>query len=217
MPPGWSFADAAALPLTGLTALEAFEDHLHLGAESEGTMLMVGGAGGVGSVAIQLAKATTLLQVIATASREASAEWVRAMGADAVVDHRDLLEGVRRAAPDGVQHVLSAYSDGNLDTYAQVCAPFGHVVALDPVTDASALRHRSIALHAEYMFTRPTLGTADLDRHGQMLARLAHLAQTGDVRTTANERIDGFTAASMREAHRRVESRSMIGKVVVHR
>ena len=217
MPVGWTFAEAAALPLTGLTALEAFEDHLRLTADSEGTMLVVGGAGGVGSIATQLAKATTLLRVIATASREASAEWARAMGADHVVDHRELAAAVAAVAPQGVTSVLSTRTEGNIEAYAQVCAPFGHVVALDTVSDVSALKDKSIALHWEYMFTRPVYATADLARQGEMLARLAHLAEAGDVRSTANELLEGFTAASLREAHRRVESGSMIGKVVVHR
>ena len=217
MPRGWSFADAAALPLTGLTALEAFHDHLVLDPDSAGTLLMMGGAGGVGSIAIQLAKAKTLLRVLATATREASAAWAREMGADAVVDHRDLVASTLDAAPDGVDYVFSPFTSGNIGAFAEVLRPFGHLVVIDsPDDDIRPLKRKAISFHWESMFAR-TDHDVDRSRQREMLAELAHLAETGDVRTTANERIEGFTAANLREAHRRVESSSMIGKVVVHR
>ncbi len=216
-PSSWTFDDAAALPLTSLTALEAFEDHLRLAEGSDGTLLVVGGAGGVGSIAIQLAKARTSLRVIATASREASAEWAREMGADAVVDHRDLAAATLAEAPGGVDYILSAYTPGNVATYAEIGVPFGHVVAIDAADDVTPLKTKAMSFHWEYMFARTLHHTDDMCLQGEMLARLARLADAGVIRTTANERIKGFTAASMREAHRRVESRSMIGKVVVHR
>ncbi|WP_062465453.1 zinc-binding alcohol dehydrogenase family protein [Demequina maris] len=218
MPSTWSFADAAALPLTALTSLEAFRDHLRLDSRSEGTLLMVGGAGGVGSAAIQLAKATTGLRVLATAGREASAEWATAMGADAIVDHRTLAESVRAAAPDGVDHVFSSFTRGNIETYAAVGKPFSQVVAIDGgFEDVAPLKAKSMSLHLEYMFARALHDAADVGRQGEYLTEVAHLAERGLIRTTANELLEGFTAANLREAHRRVESSSMIGKVVVHR
>ncbi|MDN4476271.1 zinc-binding alcohol dehydrogenase family protein [Demequina sp. SYSU T00192] len=218
MPSTWSFAEAAALPLTSLTALEAFRDHLGLDPRSTGTLLMVGGAGGVGSAAIQLAKATTGLRVLATAGREASAEWASEMGADAIVDHRTLEASVREAAPEGVDHIFSAFTPGNIGVYAAVGRPFSRVVAIDGgFEDVTPLKSKSMSLHLEYMFARALHGAADLGVQGEYLAEVAHLAERGLIRTTANELLEGFTAANMREAHRRVESSSMIGKVVVHR
>lgn len=217
-PTTWTFAQAAALPLTALTALETFGDHLRLDATSTGTLLMVGGAGGVGSIAIQLAKATTRVRVLATASREASSAWVREMGADAVVDHRDLVAGVLAEAPDGVEYVFSAYTPGNIAAYAKIGTPFGHVVVIDDgAEDIAPLKSKSMSLHWEFMFTRAFHQAKDMHRQGEMLAQVAHLADRGEIRSTATEFLDGFTAASLREAHRRVESASVIGKVVVHR
>ncbi|WP_062465413.1 zinc-binding alcohol dehydrogenase family protein [Demequina soli] len=217
-PSPWSFADAAALPLTSLTALESLRDHLRVDPHAAGTLLVVGGAGGVGSIAIQLAKRISALRVVATAGREASAEWATAMGADAVVDHRDLVASVRAAAPDGVHHILSAYTPGNIAAYAEIAVPLAGVVALDGgFEDTAPLKPKSMSLHLESMFARPLFGAADLGRQGEYLAEVAHLAERGLIRTTANEHLDGFTAANLREAHRRVESQSMIGKVVVHR
>ncbi|WP_062312667.1 zinc-binding alcohol dehydrogenase family protein [Demequina rhizosphaerae] len=218
LPSTWTFAEAAALPLTALTAMEAFRDHLRLEPRSEGTLLMVGGAGGVGSAAIQLAKATTGLSVLATASREASAEWATAMGADAVVDHRNLAAAVLGAAPEGVDHIFSAFTPGNIGAFAEIGRPFSQVVVIDGgFEDIAPLKPKSMSVHWEYMFARALHGTADLGRQGEYLAEVAHLAERGLVRTTANELLEGFTAANLREAHRRVESSSMIGKVVVHR
>ncbi|WP_062528126.1 zinc-binding alcohol dehydrogenase family protein [Demequina rhizosphaerae] len=218
LPSTWTFAEAAALPLTALTAMEAFRDHLRLEPRSEGTLLMVGGAGGVGSAAIQLAKAATGLRVLATASREASAEWVTAMGADAVVDHRNLAAAVLEAAPEGVDHIFSAFTPGNIGAFAEIGRPFSEVVVIDGgFEDIAPLKPKSMSVHWEYMFARALHGTADLGRQGEYLAEVAHLAERGLVRTTANELLEGFTAANLREAHRRVESSSMIGKVVVHR
>ncbi|WP_062523204.1 zinc-binding alcohol dehydrogenase family protein [Demequina silvatica] len=217
-PSTWTFAEAAALPLTALTALEAFRDHLRLGSHSEGTLLVVGGAGGVGSAAIQLAKATTGLRVIATASREASTEWASDLGADAVVDHRDLEAAVREVAPDGVDHILSAFTPGNIAAFAALGRPFTGVVAIDGgFEDVAPLKSKSMSLHLEYMFARALHDAADLHVQGEYLAEVAHLAERGLVRTTATEYLEDFTASHLREAHRRVESQSMIGKVVVHR
>ena len=217
-PASLDFADAAALPLTALTAWEGLFDHLRLSREDSGTLLMVGGAGGVGSILTQLATRLTALRVIATASRETSASWCRDMGADAVVDHGDLVTQVRHEAPDGVDYVFSSYTRGNVDSFARLIKPFGHVVSIDG-TDESLLPlfALSASVHWEYMFARSRHETWDMGEQGRILEVIADLVDRAVVRTPATERIADFSARGLLEAHRLVESGHVIGKVVVHR
>lgn len=217
-PESASFADSASLPLTALTAWESLFDHLRLNREDHGTMVIVGGAGGVGSILTQLAKRLTALRVIATASRDESQAWALRMGADAVVDHHDLPAAVTELAPLGVEYVFSSYTPGNVEAFAKVLKPFGHVVSIDG-TDESLLPlfAKSASMHWEYMFTRSRYGTWDIAEQSRILTAVADLVDRGEVVPTATRYIDDFTAEGMREAHRLVESHSMIGKVVVHR
>lgn len=212
-------AQAAALPLTALTAWESLFERLGLGADSPGTLLVLGGAGGVGSIAIQLAKHFTGTRVIGTASRSASRDWVASLGADAVIDHHDLVDAARRAAPDGVDHLLSTHSQDNVEAFAEIMSPFAHIVAIDdPVAlDLAPLKTKSIAWHWELMFTRSMFETDDMIEQKHVLARVAALVDAGRIRTTATETIEDFSAAGLRRAHELVESGRMIGKVVVTR
>jgi zinc-binding alcohol dehydrogenase family protein len=214
-----SFADAAALPLTSLTAWECLFDRLRLTAESNGTLLILGAAGGVGSVMIQLAKLRTGLRVVGTASRGASRDWVAGLGADAVIDHHDLVNEGKRAAPDGFDYVFSAHSAGNIESFAEIVAPFGKIVAIDDPEglDLFALKPKSIAWHWELMFTRSMFETPDMIDQKHALARVAQLVDDGRIRSTVSERIPDFSAAGLRRAHELVESGRMTGKVVVHR
>lgn len=217
-PPSATFADAASLPLTALTAWEALFDHLRLNREDSGTLLIVGGAGGVGSVLIQLAKRLTALRVIATASREESATWCRRLGADDVVDHHDLVEAVTALAPNGVPYIFSAYTPGNIRDYARLVTPFGHVVSIDGTDeDLQPLFVKSASMHWEYMFARSRFDAWDIAEQGRILSDVADLVERGEIVPTATERIGDFSAAGLREAHRLVESQHMRGKVVVHR
>ena len=217
-PSSVSFADAAALPLTALTAWETMFDHLRLNREDAGTLLIVGGAGGVGSILTQLASRLTALRVIATASRDESRDWCLRMGADAVADHRDLLASANELAPYGVEYVFSSYTPGNVGAYASLLKPFGHVVSIDG-TDESLLPlfAKSASMHWEYMFARSRYDAWDMAEQRRILDSVADLVDRGEIDTTATVRIDDFSAAGLREAHRLVESGSMIGKVVVHR
>lgn len=213
-----TFADAASLPLTALTAWESLFDHLRLNREDHGTMLIVGGAGGVGSILTQLAKRLTALRVISTASRNDSHAWSLRMGADAVADHRDLVATVAELAPLGVEYVFSSYTPGNIGAYAKVLKPFGHVVSIDGTEESLLpLFAKSASMHWEYMFTRSRYGTWDIAEQSRILTAVADLVDRGDVVPTATKYIDDFSAEGIREAHRLVESQSMIGKVVVHR
>lgn len=222
-PVSLSFADAAALPLTALTAWEGLRDHLDVleggdRAAAGGTILWVGGAGGVGSVGIQLTKALTSLIAIGTASRPQTEAWVRDMGADAVANHHDLVASTLAVAPGGVEYVFSAYTPGNVEAYAQIVKPFGRVVSIDGGEgELTALRPKSIGWHYELMFTRARFGTPDMGLQGAFLDALARLVDAGTITSTATTRIDEFTAAGVREGHRLVESGTVIGKVVVAR
>jgi NADPH2:quinone reductase len=214
-----SFADAAGLPLTSITAFESLFDRLRLTDESTGTLLILGAAGGVGSIMIQLAKLETSVTVIGTASRGASRDWVCGLGADAVIDHHDLVNECGRAAPDGIDYVFSPHTAGNIESFAEIMNPFGEIVAIDEPEglELLPLKTKSIAFHWELMFTRSLFETLDMVEQKHLLARVAALIDEGRMRCTVTERIADFSAAGLRRAHELVESGRMTGKVVVHR
>ncbi len=214
-----SFAEAAALPLTSITAYEALFDRLRLTDASTGTLLILGAAGGVGSIMVQLAKLLTSVTVIGTASRGASRDWVSGLGADAVIDHHDLVNECGRAAPDGIDYVFSPHTAGNIESFAEIMNPFGEIVAIDEPEglELLPLKTKSIAFHWEFMFTRSLLETPDMIEQKHLLARVAALVDDGRIRSTVTERIADFSAAGIRQAHELVESGRMTGKVVVHR
>ncbi|MGZ6779114.1 MAG: zinc-binding alcohol dehydrogenase family protein [Mycobacterium sp.] len=218
-PSSLSFAAAAALPLTTITAWETLFDRFGLTKESTGELLVLGAAGGVGSIMIQLAKALTGVRVIATASRDESREWAQRMGADEVVNHHHVREETLRVAPAGIDYLFSPHSAGNIDGYAALVKPFGHITAIDepPGLDLLALKEKSIAWHWELMFTRSMYETPDMIEQQRLLTTAAGLVDDDTLRTTVTKTIDDFTAAGLREAHRDVESGRMTGKVVVSR
>ena len=211
-------AEAAALPLTALTAWEVLLERARLTAGSGGVLLVVGAAGGVGSMVVQMARLLTRMTVVATASREESRAWVRDLGAHAVVDRTgDVAAAVREVAPDGVDVVVTAYSEGNVELFAEVLRPFGQVVAIDDPEglDLLPLKSKSISWHWELMFTRSLHRTADRHRQGEVLDEVARMVDEGHLRTTLSERTGPISAAVLRAAHARVESGSVVGKVVV--
>ena len=217
-PKSLSFKDSAALPLTTITAWEALFERFGLTTESQGDLLVLGAAGGVGSAMIQLAKELTGVRVIATASRDESREWALSLGADVVVNHHDLEKQTLEVAPDGVDYIFSPHSAGNVETYATIIRPFGHITAIDEPEglDLVPLKAKSVAWHWELMFTR-ALFSYDMITQQRLLGAAADLVDRGALRSTATTVIDDFSAAGLREAHRLVESGRMIGKVVVHR
>jgi zinc-binding alcohol dehydrogenase family protein len=217
-PSSLDFAEAAALPLTTITAWETLFDRFRLGRDASGTLLVVSAAGGVGSMVSQLARALTGLQVVGTASRTESADWAREMGAQHIADHHSLVESVRKVAPDGVQYVFSPVSGQNVEAYVELLTPRGEVVAIDEPEgmDLLPLKAKSLTWHWELMFTRP-LFEPESTAQREILEEVARLVDAGTLRTTLTTRLQGLTAANLREAHRMVESGGMIGKVVLER
>lgn len=216
-PRSLDFAEAAAMPLTAITAWESLFEKFRLTAASSGTLLVMAGAGGVGSMVVQLARQLTGVTVIATASRPESADWVRGLGAHHVVDHRgDLPEQLRELAPDGVNWVFSPFSAGNVETYAQVMAVHGEVVAIDepPGLDLLPLKAKSQTWHWELMFAKPLHLPYDASQR-ELLDEVARLVDAGTLRTTMTARLTPITPRTLREAHERVAGSGMIGKVVI--
>ena len=206
-------ADAAALPLTTITAWEMLFDHFGLGRGDEKALLVVGAAGGVGSMVLQLARARTELTVLGTAGRGESQRWATEMGAHRVVDRHDLVGGVGASQVD---YIVSPYSRGNIDDYAAVIRPFGHIAATDEPEglDLLPLKPKSVAWHWELMFTRPILLPDDTYQH-DLLEATAKLVDAGTVRSTATTTLGPLDARTLRDAHARVESGGTVGKVVV--
>ncbi|KAF1048899.1 zinc-binding alcohol dehydrogenase family protein [Xylophilus sp.] len=214
-------AEAAALPLTSITAWELLFDRLGVpeGGGAGQSLLIVGAAGGVGSILVQLARQLTRLTVIGTASRPETADWVRQLGAHHVIDHsRPLAEELKRA---GLPEVDCVASLTNTDRhYAQIIEtlrPQGRLALIDdPDTlDAMPLKRKSLSLHWELMFTRPLYETPDIQRQHDLLARVAQLVDQAVLRSTAAEHFGAITAASLRRAHALVESGRSRGKVVL--
>jgi len=218
------FAQSAALPLTTLTAWEllfermpfAFDDCRHRGRR----LLVIAGAGGVGSMAIQLARHAGF-EVIATASRADSSDWCRKMGAHHVIDHRQPLGPQLQAI--GIDEVEAALNLADTDRYWQelgeLLAPQGHVGLI--VEPAGALRigdpykAKCIGIHWEMMFARARFRTADMVEQHRILGRAGSLVDAGELRTTLTEVIGPINAANLREAHRRLESGRTIGKLAL--
>lgn len=219
-PASVSAESAASLPLTSLTAWEMLFDRLQVPTdESVASLLVVGGAGGVGSITIQLARKLTGLAVLATASREESSAWCRKMGAHKIVDHRDLVASVRGVGHEHVDFIVQ-YADTaqHWEAMCELVAPqgrIGTIVETSENVDISALQGKSAALMWELMFTRSLFGTPDMGRQGQILARMARLVDDGTVTTTQTRVLEGLSAETLKKAHRLIESGATIGKIVV--
>ncbi|KAB1662124.1 zinc-binding dehydrogenase [Pseudoclavibacter sp. CFCC 13796] len=210
--------DVVAFALTALTAWETLFDHFGLTADSQGSLLIVGATGGVGSIMVQLAEALLPhVEVIATASDADRAMWVRELGAEHVVNHhQNLIEQVTAIVPEGADWLFTAHSHGQIDTYAQIVRPFGHVVAVDDgPRDVSPLKSRSIAWHWEFMFTRAMHRTPDMIQQHRILEQVADLVDSGLITTTAAVRLSPISASTLCEAHEIVETGHVMGKVVV--
>ncbi|MGN8051221.1 zinc-binding alcohol dehydrogenase family protein [Curtobacterium sp. 22159] len=214
-----SHTEAAALPLTAITAWESLFDKLRIAPDATGTLLVIGGAGGVGSIAIQLVRALLPgVRVLATASRPESAAWVRELGAHDVVDHHgDLAAQVLGNEPDGIDWILTTNSSGQLPVYERVLRPFGQIVAIDDPehVDVVALKSKALTWHWEFMFARSLHRAADMAEQHRILDEVAGLVDAGRIRGTATTVLRPITADTLREAHALVESGRVIGKVVV--
>jgi len=214
-------AAAAALPLTSITAWELLFDRLGVpegGGEGQ-ALLVVGAAGGVGSILVQLARRLTKLTVIGTASRPETAAWVRELGAHEVIDHgKPLAQELERIGRRHVEFVASlTHTDAHLAQIAEAIAPQGHLALIDdPKTlDISPFKRKSVAVHWEFMFTRSMFETADMARQHELLDRVAALVDEGVIRTTLAENFGAINAANLRRAHALIESGRAKGKVVL--
>lgn len=213
-----SFAEAAALPLTAITAWETLFDRLQLTEQSTGTLLVVGATGGVGSIMLALAEVLLpQVTVIATASDDERAAWARDLGAENTVNHHeDLAAQVLTLAPHGVDWLFTAHSEGQLETYAQIVRPFGQVVAIDDGSrDVSSLKSKSISWHWELMFTRALYQTADMIEQHRLLNKVADLVDQGQIRTTVTSTLTPISAKNLRHAHELIESGRTLGKLVL--
>ncbi len=217
-----SDADAAALPLTAITAWEMLFDRLDVSRPVAGAapaIVIVGGAGGVGSIAIQLVRALTDLTVIATASRPETQAWVRDLGAHHVVDHsRPIAEQVAALGLGAPAFVFSTTETGrHLEEIAALIAPQGRFGLIDDpaALDVSPFKRKSVSIHWELMFTRALFETADMAEQGRLLDRVAALVDEGRIRTTSTEVLRPIDAANLKRAHALIESGRARGKVVL--
>ena len=219
MPSSLGFAEAAALPLTAITAWELLFDRLQL-RDAEGRLLIVGAAGGVGSIMIQLARALTRATVIATASRGETADWVTRLGAHHVIDHRrPLAEALRDAGIASVTHAASlTHTDHHYPQIVEALAPQGRLGLIDDPAhplDVLALKRKSLSLHWELMFTRSLYQTDDMAEQGRLLDELADMVDAGRLRSTLGEHFGVINAANLRRAHALLESGRARGKIVL--
>lgn len=212
-PSALDFAEAAAVPLTLLTAWEALFERFRLGARSTGTLLVTGAAGGVGSMVVQLARRLTDVEVVAAASRPESEEWSLDLGAHRTVDRHRLREEV---GPDAVDHLFSPFSAGMVPLYAELLRVRGDVVAIDEPEglDLLPFKAKSQGWLWEFVFTRP-LHEEESTAHHDVLEQAAGLFDSGVLRTTLSRRAGPLSPSVLREAHRAVEGHGMVGKFVV--
>jgi zinc-binding alcohol dehydrogenase family protein len=217
-----SDAQAAALPLTAITAWELLFDRLQVtqGGEHGKVLLVVGAAGGVGSILVQLARQLTALTIVGTASRPESQAWVRELGAHYVIDHRQAFAGQLSAMGfSEVDFIASLTStDQHWKSIVQAIRPQGRISLIDdPVQplDIMPLKRKCASLHWEFMFARSLHQTPDIARQGEILNRVAALVDGGRVRSTLTRSLRPISAARLREAHRVLESSQAIGKIVL--
>lgn len=214
------FVESAGLPLTSITAWEMLFDSFRLG-EGQGkgqSLLVIGGAGGVGSILIQLAKTLTNLTVIATASRPETEDWVRKMGADYVVNHRsDLATQIQDLglAPNYVAALTA--TDQHWPSVVELIAPRGHVALIDDPAnlDISIAKPKALTISWEFMFTRSMFETDDISAQRDLLNRVAQMIDAGTLQSTVTERAEALTVETLTEAHKRQESGRVIGKQVL--
>ncbi|EIM25295.1 zinc-binding alcohol dehydrogenase family protein [Microvirga lotononidis] len=222
-PKSIGFEEAAALPLTTLTAWETLFDRLEVRRPVKGAanaILIVGAAGGVGSIAVQLARKLTDLTVIATASRPDTQAWVTELGAHHVIDHGKPLAAQVEALGIGAPAFAFSitHTENHFAEIAKALAPQGRFALIDdPKTllDISLMKGKSVSIHWESMFTRSTFQTADMERQHEILNEASRLVDAGTIRTTLAEVVGPIDAANLKRAHSLVESNRTRGKLVL--
>jgi len=222
-PASLSFEEAAALPLTALTAWETLFDRLDIRRPVIGAapaILIVGAAGGVGSMAVQLTRQLTDLTIIATASRPETQQWCRELGAHHVIDHSrpisTQVESLGLGAPAFAFSIT--HTDEHFPEIAKVIAPQGRFALIDDPKaplDIALLKSKSVSIHWESMFTRSTFQTADMERQHEILNEVSRLVDSGKIRTTLSETFGPINAANLKRAHAFIESGRARGKIVL--
>jgi zinc-binding alcohol dehydrogenase family protein len=214
-------AHAAALPLTSITAFELLFDRLGV-AEGGGqgqTLLIVGAGGGVGSILVQLARKLTQLTVVGTASRKETSDWVKELGAHHVIDHaKPLGPQLKALGIEQVELVASlTHTHEYFEQLVELMAPQGRFGLIDDpeALDATRLKQKAISLHWELMFTRSMFNTPDMQRQHEILERIAFLVDDGTLRTTMGEHFGRISAENLRKAHKKIESHTARGKIVL--
>lgn len=217
-PKNLSFQEAAAIPLTAITAYEALISQKTTTLTEKSNVLIIGGAGGVGSIGIQLLKSLTKAKVFATASREESKAWCLEAGADQVLDHsKDLKEEMKKADVEGFDFIFSTnQSDKYFGILLDLLKPFGHYSLIDdPATfDIKPFKSKSITTSWEFMFTK-TMFKHDQEAQGLLLSHVAKLIEEDKIKTTLNMTLQGLTADNLKKAHTLLESGQSIGKIVI--
>ena len=222
-PTNLSFAEAAALPLTTITAWEAMFERMGIsksGADAGKRLLILGGAGGVGSIAIQLAIKLARLKVIASASRPDSVAWARALGAEAIVDHtKPLVEQMAALGGPAVDYIFCcSNAEQVFPDLPRLIAPQGRIcsiVRMARPVDLSLLQEKSVSFSWEGMFTRSTFQTPDMEAQHDLLEDATGLLEAGVLVTTLRENLGRICAANLKQAHQRIEHGHMVGKLVL--
>lgn len=221
-PRSLNWAEAAALPLTSLTAWETLFDRLDVNKPVPGAttaLLIVGGAGGVGSIAIQIARATTDLTVIASASRPETAEWATSLGAHHVVNHAKSLSAEVTAQGLGEPGFVfsTTHTDKHIEAIEELIAPQGRFALIDDPEsfDVMRFKRKAVSIHHELMFTRSIYTTPDIGEQGRILNEISRLVDEGKIRTTLTDRLAPINAANLKKAHALVESGVARGKIVL--
>ncbi|WP_278493950.1 zinc-binding alcohol dehydrogenase family protein [Acinetobacter gyllenbergii] len=215
-------SEAAALPLTAITAWEMLFDRLAVPqlATEKTTILVIGGAGGVGSMAIQLLKQLTNLTVISTASRPETSEWVKQLGADYVLDHRQALAPqIQQLDLTAPLYVFSTtQTDQHLADIAELITAQGHFGLIDDPEqlDIKIFKSKSVSVHWEFMFTRSMYQTQDMIKQSQLLNQIASLVDEGKIKTTVSQMLSPINAENLKRAHQQIESGTTKGKIVLH-
>jgi len=218
-PTSLSFEQAAALPLTTITAWEILFDRLCVPTTSAANLLVTGAAGGVGSILLQLARCLTKLNIIATASRPDTIDWVRGLGAHQVINHqRPLAEALQAIGITQVEYVASlTHTEQHFPEIAKLIAPQGSIAVIDDPKslDIVPVKYKCVSVCWEYMFARSLYQTADMIKQHELLNTVAGMVERGDIKTTFNENFGTINAANLRRAHAFIESNKAKGKIVL--
>ncbi|MBY0414788.1 MAG: zinc-binding alcohol dehydrogenase family protein [Bdellovibrionales bacterium] len=213
-----SFAEAAAMPLTTITAYEALIENRALNLSESSTVLIIGGAGGVGSMAIQILKTLTKAKVIATASRQKTVEWCKNLGADYVIDHsNDLKTELKNININEVDVVFSTtHSSDYIPMLNEIIKPFGNFILIDDPKELNIahFKQKSIATSWEFMFTK-SMFAHHPEEQGKLLKEIATLVDAGLIKTTLRETYIGMTIENLKKAHETLEASKSFGKIVL--